>query len=62
MPHASRHQSLKCQESEAKKGALVEKVPAKKMGDLEMPQIHLAAWTDLVVFKNQEGNGAGELG
>lgn len=43
----------------AKKGLFIETAPIEKMGHLEMPEIHLAHWTELGVFKHPKGNGNG---
>lgn len=44
-------------EFRVKKGLLIEKVTAEKMGNLMVPQIHLAHWTRLRVFKGLGGTG-----
>lgn len=41
----------------AKKSLSVNKLLAEKMGDLEMPHIHLACWTQLGAFKFEKGTG-----
>lgn len=50
MPNALKGQNSKHQ-SGIRKGLLVKKVPAEKMGDLMVPQILLALWNRFRVFK-----------
>lgn len=42
----------------ARKGLLIEKAPAEKMEDIEMPQIHLAPWIELGVFVMADSKGS----
>ena len=46
---------LKISEFGVRKVLLIEKAPTRKMGDLMVPQIHLACWTRLKVFKGLGG-------
>lgn len=57
MSGTSQSPKSKMSEFGAKKCLLIEKGPAKKMGDLEKPQIHLAPRTELGVLLPQTPRG-----
>lgn len=57
MSSTSQSKKSKMSELGAKKHLLIEKGPAKKMRDLELPQIHLAPWTELGVLLPQTQRG-----